>query len=96
MAKQIVTRQDRARALVDSGAVKLTSTGAIVQSESDPKAVYLVHRQHGCSCKDYELRGGQPCKHILAARLFCARARAERAARAAFVTANFQIFAGVA
>ncbi len=78
MARNSTTREDRAIALIDAGAVTLNFDGTATVKGSG-KAQYLVTKQ-GCPCPDYTQRGEQVglCKHLLAVKALCQVYRACR------------------
>ncbi len=75
MRKQSTTREDRAIALIDAGAVTLNLDGTATVKGSG-QAVYTVSKQ-GCTYPDYAKRGADlgdadfMCKHRIAAQALC-------------------------
>lgn len=75
--KSTTTREDRAMALIESGAVSLVvgRNWSIVRGSG--KASYRVSRD-GCTCPDFTKRAVE-CKHIIAVRGLCGAYRVVRA-----------------
>lgn len=70
------TREERAQSLIQSGAVTLVPGSRTARVAGSGKNVYTVNRD-GCTCPDFQKRGG-PCKHQLAAAELCRLYRACR------------------
>ena len=76
MATQSTTREQRAQALIDAGAVTLLVGTGTAEVKGSKGAVYTVTRD-GCCCPDRTKRG-QACKHELSVKALCEMFREHR------------------
>ena len=93
MPTQSTTREARAQALIDSGAVTLYVGEGRAEVRGSRGVTYVVTRDQ-CGCPDFQRRGTD-CKHRLAAKALCAEYRelkvaAERGERVRPSTALLQ------
>lgn len=82
---QPTPRQYRGAQIAAAGLARpLAGLRYTVASQSQPGRVYIVslEGQGSCQCEDYQRRGGQACKHVLAARAIDRAFTAIGAARA--------------
>ena len=82
MSTDSTTREARAQALIDSGAVTLFVGEGRAEVRGSEGVVYVVTKT-SCGCKDFTQRGVEWCKHRLAAKALCAEYRALKAKAAA-------------
>ena len=79
MSTDSTTREARAQALIDSGAVTLFVGEGRAEVRGSEGVVYVVTKT-SCGCKDFTQRGVELCKHRLAAKALCAEYRQLKAA----------------
>lgn len=65
-------RKARGQEIAAKGNIRKAPRGYLVPSQSGQgKYAVVVVNEHGhsCTCPDFEIRGGEPCKHVFAVRI---------------------------
>ena len=68
--KNTTSRETKAQALLESGAVELYIGLGVATVQGSKGTIYHVSRGTGCDCPD-RIRRDQPCKHELAVKQLC-------------------------